>query len=390
MSKLINLLTAPVLFNGKTLYPSQKSKLDALTGDDFTVSNLQNIDYYNNGYQADLITTDGFVRASAQKWNSAIPVNLKNVQTNGVAGNLLDCIQQPANSITYTIDGNIKNVYITVMDAADDAQVLTGLQAGLGIALAADDYTLSTPTMNTPSYRKVVFKSPYLVGNVYVVSTRFESAIFVTLPDASIGRVTYAKTQQDPAVDKITVASALAWNAYYASWNSTVDLETMTNRLAGNMYNQLVFFNDVYTMYSGGVGNTYFNCKNGLIDGSNTWGYNKLTYTIDFFEDSDWFEFIEVADLDALAAVTTEGFYKVTDQNIYKYWLMTNPNSGAISTMLNEHSKKIYFMSEDYSFGISGSGDDGVPNPTYKYRGSLTLANAIMQNASIYVRWIGE
>lgn len=390
MSKLINLLTDPVLYNGKTLYPSQKSKLDALTGDDFTVSNLQNIDYYNNGYQADLITTDGFVRASAQKWNSAIPVNLKNVQTNGVAGNLLDCIQQPSNAITYTIDGNVKNVYICVVDGADDAQVLAGLQTGLGIALTTDDYTLSTPAANTPNYRKVVFKSPYLVGNVYVVSTRFESAIFVTLPNLNIGRVTYTATQQTPSVDKLTVASALAWNAYYASWNSTVSLEDMTNRLSGNMYNQLVFFNELYTLYSGGTGNTYFNCKNGLIDGSNTWGYNKLTYTVSLFADSDWFDFIPLSNLDDLATMDKEGFYSVADQSTFKFWLMVDANSGAINTMLNKHSEKIYFMPEDYDFSISGSGDNGIPQPTYKYRGRFTMTNAIMQDGSIYVRWIGE
>lgn len=390
MSKLINLLTDPVLYNGKTLYPSQKSKLDALTGDDFTVSNLQNIDYYNNGYQADLITTDGFVRASAQKWNSAIPVNLKNVQTNGTAGGLLDCIQKPANSVTHTIDGNMKNVYITVVDGADDTQVLAGLQAGLGIALTADDYTLSSPALNTPNYRKVVFKSPYLVGNVYVTSTRFESAVFTVLPIFTIGRISYAATLQDPAVDKITVASALAWNVYYSGWNNTVSLETMTNLLAGNMYNQLVFFNEAYTLYSGGAGNTYFNCKNGLIDGSNTWGYKKLTYKISLFEESDWFDFTTVANLTELAAVTTEGFYKVTDQGTYKFWLMVNADSGAINTMLNAHSKKIYFMPEDYDFSISGSGDNGIPQPTYKYRGRFTMTNAIMQDGSIYVRWIGE
>lgn len=392
MSKVLDLLIHPLKLNGEKLFPSQVAKLENLTGDDFVVSNLTNYDFFNNGYQADLKTSDGFVIANAQKWNSANVIGLKNVVNNGIANETITGIyDKPYGTVAY-IDNNAgKTLFLSLADTSTDEAILAGLQTALGIDLiAGTDFTLSRPFTNDSSFVLATFKPPYLIGVANVFVGNPTAANSTKLPNTNMGIIKYAIANPTATITPMTCIEILAWNLYYNTWNSTVTLDQMKDYLSTMATDKTYLFNQKYVSFQGGNNNNYYNCSNGMFDLTKQFGWDYVTYRTNFIEDSDWFNWTVLNSRADLPNVTTPGYYFIPTENIFKLWLVVEPNSGPIKDALAANEQKVKFTTDDYRFSISGAGDNGIPNPNFGYRGSYTFNNSLMTNVTLYIRWMGE
>lgn len=236
---------------------------------------------------------------------------------------------------------------------------------------------------NDPRKMKLSVDSPYLRGNVYLIDVNTLDTPFVNIVQERLNYDNPAVGTTPTTVKEILVKGAIA----KVSLNTANPLSDDVKKVLNETPMSSIVVSDI-DMSRYDDGSVKYTNSATIYSREARWGIARYTHKGTILNDGVYIKFKE-STLADLPSVTEPGFYSTPEQFMFKNWLMV-PKGETIKDTLAKYFPDIAFTAEEAKFRINGSGNEGAPDATFKFRGYYEFVNSLISEGSLYVRYIGE